>query len=157
MIHNFNPDIILNVGTAGGIEEKNCKIGDIFLSTGNIFYHDRFLPELYNNYSYGGFPCYEIKNCAIFKKGIVSSSASTVITKKSWDILRLKKVSVVDMEAAAIAEISSFYEIKMSAVKVITDIVDLPGACESQFIKNFKPCMEKLSSAFPDILNHIIQ
>lgn len=156
IIQHINPDLILSVGTAGGVGKKGCKIGDIFLSTGKIFYHDRFLPDIYKNYSYGGFLCHEITNYNLHKKGIVSSSASTIITKESWEVLKLNQVDLVDMEAAAIAEICSFYGKKMSAIKVITDLVDIQGAVESQFINNFKPCMEKLSSSLPEILNHIV-
>ncbi len=42
-IHQFQPDIILNAGTAGGFKSKGASIGDGFIGT-YARHHDRRIP-----------------------------------------------------------------------------------------------------------------
>jgi 5'-methylthioadenosine nucleosidase len=42
-VHEFSPDLVISVGTAGGFAARGAKIGDVFLATG-FANHDRRIP-----------------------------------------------------------------------------------------------------------------
>ena len=42
-VHEFKPDLVISVGTAGGFKAKGAAIGDVFLATA-FANHDRRIP-----------------------------------------------------------------------------------------------------------------
>lgn len=144
------PDFILNFGTCGAIEKSGIQILDIVCSNNFLIYHDRFTIESLENYSVGKHPCEPQK--LLFKDAIpviLGTSNSLIINNHNAETIKKYNVSCLDMEAAAIAEICQEEGIKFIALKVVTDIVCLnkhSSNTESQFINNFKPAMEKISS-----------
>ena len=42
-VHEFAPDLVISIGTAGGFAARGAKIGDVFLATG-FANHDRRIP-----------------------------------------------------------------------------------------------------------------
>ena len=42
-VHEFKPDLMISVGTAGGFKSKGAAIGDVFLATA-FANHDRRIP-----------------------------------------------------------------------------------------------------------------
>ena len=42
-VHEFKPDLVISVGTAGGFKSKGAAIGDVFLATA-FANHDRRIP-----------------------------------------------------------------------------------------------------------------
>src|SRR4030043_252771 len=51
---DFQPQIIINPGIAGGFRKRDAQIGEVYLSTGKFYFHDRHisLPG-YNKYAEG--------------------------------------------------------------------------------------------------------
>ena len=158
VIKNFTPDVILNIGTAGGIKKKDIKIKDLIISD-SFSYHNHFMPSYFYQYSLGKRNCSFIPCLKRVKVGTISSSYSTEISHKSWEILNNNNILAVDMEAAAIAEVCEFYNIKFSSLKVITDLLDekiSEDVLENEFIENFHSCMNILSDNIFDYLDSVI-
>ena len=42
-VHEFKPDLVISIGTAGGFQAKGAAIGDVFLATA-FANHDRRIP-----------------------------------------------------------------------------------------------------------------
>ena len=42
-VHEFKPDLVISVGTAGGFKAKGAAIGDVFMATA-FANHDRRIP-----------------------------------------------------------------------------------------------------------------
>jgi nucleoside phosphorylase len=53
-IEHFHPDLIINVGTAGGIAKNGAKLNDIYVSE-KIYFYDRRIPDSYFQYGLGGY------------------------------------------------------------------------------------------------------
>ena len=141
------PELILNVGTCGAIHDCGIKALDIVRSNEFVIYHDRFSIEALENYSVGKFPCERLN---FFKDAIpviFGTSNSLIINQNNIESIKKYRVSCLDMEAAAVAEVCQEEKIKFFALKVVTDIVSLnknDSDIESQFVKNFKSAMEKI-------------
>ena len=50
-VHEFAPDLVISVGTAGGFAARGAKIGEVFLATG-FANHDRRIPIPVRLYSF---------------------------------------------------------------------------------------------------------
>lgn len=158
IIKTIQPDLILNLGTAGGIKKKGVELKDLVLAD-YFSYHDHFMPNYFKEYSIGKRKCSLIPNLKNTKIGTVSSSYSTEISANSWERLNNSNILAVDMEANAIAEICEFYNIKFSSLKVITDLLDESNNKNdlvNEFITNFDSCMDILSDNIFDYLDSVI-
>ena len=71
------------------------------------------------------------------------------------DLSVIKKVeaSVVEMEAAAVAEVCAIYKVKMVALKAITDDVEHPNL--AQFRDNFRLANENLAAKMRDLVTYL--
>lgn len=155
-----NPDLILNIGTCGGIKRKNIKLFDIIIGDKFVIYHDRFFTNIRENYSIGKFNCENTLRDFDYISGIIASGNSINLSKESWNIIEKYDVSVIDMEAAAIAEIASERNISFTTIKVVSDIVSKDIDSEyivTQFKINFRTAMKKLSTNLPLILNSLLK
>lgn len=158
IIKTIQPDLILNVGTAGGIKKKGVELKDLVLAD-SVLYHNHFMPDYFNEYSLNKRNCFKIPQLTNVKIGAISSSYSTEISKESWTRLNSNNVLAVDMEAAAIAETCDFYNIKFSSLKVITDLLDESNNKDdlvNEFITNFDSCVDILSNNIFDYLDSVI-
>ena len=66
-IDRFNPDIIINAGTAGGFKRAGACIGDAFISTKTHF-HDRRIPiPGFTEYGKGDFTSHDAQKLALVR------------------------------------------------------------------------------------------
>lgn len=139
-ILNYEPDLILNAGTAGGFARANAKVGDTYLSHPHVYHHDRRINiPGFDEYGVGKYPCYPCGDIAKqlgLKTGIISTGNSLDHTPLDLEIIEHYSGEVKEMEAAAIAWLANTYGIPFLAIKTITDIVDGPEATEDEFLKN---------------------
>jgi nucleoside phosphorylase len=157
VIEKLKPDTIINAGTAGGL--KDSQIGDVFVSSGPIVYHDRRIT--FGNYPAYGKGSYDYVDLRIaasalgMKPGIVSSGSSLDASADNIRLLKEFNADVVDMEAAAIAEIAARLGVRMIALKVITNFIDqnLHGDFEKNYSLAVGNLAEKVVALIPFILN----
>lgn len=158
MIQKFNPDIILNIGTAGGRSRFKTRIGDVFINQ-DIYYHDRHLPfQEYYKYSIKKQTPY-INNHFIakllnIKYGNFSTGNSFQINTEEWIKIKANKIMVKDMECAAISEVCDMLGKPFIALKSITDYIDSPKGA-STFTKNFNFAVEQLTIKSIELINYL--
>jgi len=139
-IEKFAPDMVINAGTAGGRSDLDCRIGDVYLSSGKFFFHDRRIPlPGFEGYGLGLYPSFDTSAMAgalHLKTGIISTGNSLDMTRRDLQIIKANRACIKDMEAAAVAWVCRTLSIPMFAVKAITDLIDQDTPTESQFMAN---------------------
>lgn len=162
-IKTFSPHLVINAGTAGGFGKGGAKIGDVYLSTKFICYHDReYNPKNENfiRYSIGRFNCLEMPEIAShlgLKTGVITTGATMYYTDKELERIVSTNAIVKEMEAAAIAEVAELRNIPFIAIKSITDIVDSGKCTQEQFEKNFSFAVANLTQKLEAILDLFLQ
>lgn len=160
-INNYKPDLIINCGTAGGFASKGAKIGDVYIATEKIIFHDRriALPGGFPNYALGNYPVLDsmaISQKFKLKQGVISSSDALDYTTTDMKIMQDNNVSVKEMEAAAIAWVCHINKQPFTAIKAITDIVDGAHATSDEFLANFKKASEALKEKVVALVAYLL-
>ncbi|WP_239703672.1 MULTISPECIES: 5'-methylthioadenosine/adenosylhomocysteine nucleosidase [unclassified Mammaliicoccus] len=139
MINDFKPDLIINTGSAGAID-PNLNIGDIIISN-KVYYHDVNATAF--GYKMGQVPgmpeSYTTENHLIKSarstieelelNGVVGEVATADSFIGSLEQRRVIKetfptVSVVEMEAGAIAQTCYQYEVPIIVTRAVSDLAD---------------------------------
>jgi 5'-methylthioadenosine nucleosidase len=158
-VEQFKPEVIINAGTAGGISQKGCQIGDVYLSSGNFCFHDRRIAfPGYDKYGMGFYPAPDISAMAAaleLKTGAISTGNSLDLLDVERDMIESNQCIIKDMEAAAIAWICQTLSMPMFAIKAITDLIDGETSTESQFTDNFKLATTQLQKKTTAVLQYL--
>ena len=155
-IRLFSPDIVISAGTAGGFRRAGAKIGEVYVSSGSVKYHDRRISvEGYHEYGIGSFPCCEVPKLERelgLKRGVVSTGNSFDRSRDDTDQIVRNGASVVDMEAAAIAEVAELAGVPFMALKSIANWRDGPREGAIQFVENLESASQKLAAKLTEVL-----
>ncbi len=158
-IEKFSPDLVLNVGTAGGISKQGCEIGDIYLSSGVFCFHDRRIPlPGFDQYGLGNYPSYDTSTIAKdlkLKTGSISTGNSLDMTREDMKIIESNQAIIKDMESAAIAWVCRSLSVPMIAIKAITDLIDKDTPTEKQFMKNLFKATKNLQFKTVTVLQYM--
>lgn len=154
-IEKFKPDLLINAGTAGGFHAKGAEIGDVYIGSGCICFHDRRIPiPGLDAYGVGSYPTPDFDEVATalgVKKGIVSTGNSLNMVPEDLSMIHANNGVVKEMEAAAIAWVADLYHIPLVVLKSITDLVDSDKPTQDEFLKNLnlasRTLQEKLTAA----------
>lgn len=156
---HFRPDLVINAGTAGGLADAGCEIGDVFLSKEVFCYHDRRIPlPRFREYGIGAYPSLDTTELAAslgFKRGRISTGDSLDMTETDLARIRENGAVVKEMEAAAVAWVCHLRQTPMFAVKVITDLIDRGADTEEQFLANLRLAVGNLKDAVISIMQTI--
>jgi len=151
-IQYFHPDLIINIGTAGGVEQNGVKLREIYVSEKIYFYDRRIMLEKYDEYGLGGYPSAQLAYKKIdIKPGIVCSGDSFDNNQTDYDIFIKQNCSAVDMEAAGVAWVSMLAKIPMFAIKGITNFVR-GNDIHRQYEENYPIVTLTLSQKLEEIL-----
>lgn len=137
MHERFNPELVINTGTAGGFAEE-LNIGDLVIST-EVVHHDVNVTAF--DYQYGqvpGMPAKFVadqklleltikvaKNVNIpYKTGLIATGDSFMADEKVINKIYNKFPSMIaaEMEAAAIAQVCHHYETPFVIIRALSDI-----------------------------------
>ncbi len=148
---NTLPSYIVNYGTAGS---KNLKIGEIVDCT-RFIQHDMYLKEFglnpgqtafeFDQYEQNEPPVilnFKSENKNPLNKHYICASGDKFITKFDNNFLDIEKtynikISVIDMEAYALAKVSYLYKIPFISFKYITDNLNSTGVSDwEQHVKH---------------------
>jgi 5'-methylthioadenosine nucleosidase len=160
-LKKFEPDVLINAGTGGGFQRNGSQLGDIYLSSESIKYHDRlFFPDMFFlNYGIGSYECLEIPFIAKkmgAKVGVISTGASMLASVQEEKQMADNKAVVKDMEAAGIAEVAQMRGVPFIALKIITDLVDTLDCPQNQFTNNFGMLITRLADKVHELCSMIL-
>ncbi|XP_020218764.1 5'-methylthioadenosine/S-adenosylhomocysteine nucleosidase 2 isoform X2 [Cajanus cajan] len=160
-IQTLQPDLIINVGTAGGFKAKGASIGDIFIVSDCAF-HDRRIPiPDFDLYGVGSRKAFETPNLIKelnLKVAKLSTGDSFDMTQEDESLINANDATVVDMEGAAIAYVADLLKVPAIFVKAVTNTIDgefgnKPSA--EEFLQNLAAVTAELALAVEQIINFV--
>ncbi|KAK4752075.1 hypothetical protein SAY87_020873 [Trapa incisa] len=126
-IQVLKPDLIVNVGTAGGLKSKGAGIGEVFLAS-HVAFHDRRNPlpvrDLYCIGTRQAFSTINLLRELNLKAGKLSTGNSLDICPQDEKLITANDAAVKDMEGAAIAYVADLLKIPAIFIKAVSYIVD---------------------------------
>lgn len=158
-IEHFQPDLIINAGTAGGFRERGMVIGDVVVAQGKAFFHDRRIPiPAYESYGLGGYPLLDLGDMISFlglKTATISTGNSFDFNDQDKKIMESLQADIKDMEAASVAWVANLADIPLMIVKSVTDYVSLIHPSEEEFIQNFMMAINNLKDTVIRIIQYL--
>ena len=141
-IRKLSPDLLLNAGTCGGFEAEGAAVGTIYVSRGDLLFHDRRIPiAAFRQQAEGrwpGTPAPRLAQAIGAREGVVSSGNSLDCLPGELEFMRRERVCAKDMEATAIAQVCVQCGVPFVAVKAVTDLVDHPEPVQDAFLRNLR-------------------
>lgn len=155
----WTPDLVLTAGTAGGWEARGADIGDVYLSSGDLVFHDRRVPiPGFDEYGHGRYPSVDADGLAArlgLKTGVVTTSNSLDDPEPDRSIMAAHGADVKEMEAAAVGWVCWLLDVPVMAVKAITDLVDHHTETAEQFQANLEMATNRLADAVVAVLTEV--
>jgi 5'-methylthioadenosine nucleosidase len=158
-IDKYQPDVIINGGTAGAFGENGSQIGDVYLSHNYVVFHDRRVPiPGWDKQSIGYFKVWDVSpvlELGGFKIGIVTTGNSLDMSSEDEKNIRMLGGEVKEMEAAAVAWVAKLHGIPMFCVKAVTDLMDSGIPTHKEFEQNLKLATHNLRDGLVRIINFL--
>lgn len=127
-IEHFHPDLIMSVGSAGGMKEHGAQIQDVYVSQ-KIYFIDRRINggKNYAAYGLGSYSSAKLPPALIksedLKGGIVCTGSSFDNNLTDHEMMLKNNCQAIEMEAAGVAWVSMLMKTPMIAIKGITNYV----------------------------------
>lgn len=154
----LQPDLIINIGMAGGFKAKGAKIGDAFVAT-EVANHDRRIPiPILDKYGIDARSSVSTPNLVRtlqLKEGKLSTGNSLDMTPQDEDMIKSNDASVKDMEGAAILYVANLLSTPAILLKVVTDIVDGDRPTSEEFLENISAASVVLLRTSVQILDFV--
>lgn len=157
-IDKYDPQLIVNAGTAGAFGENGAKIGDVFLSRDHVVFHDRRVPIAgWDKQSIGYFPVLDVSELVSFgfKMGVVTTGNSLDMPEHDEENIRKIGGEIKEMEAAAVAWVARLHEVPLFCVKAVTDLMDSGIPTHEEFDQNLKLATENLQKGVKKIIDFL--
>ncbi|PRY97780.1 5'-methylthioadenosine nucleosidase [Marinilabilia salmonicolor] len=157
-IDKFDPQLIVNAGTAGAFGENGAKIGDVFLSRDHVVFHDRRVPIAgWDKQSIGYFPVLDVSDLTSlgFKMGVVTTGNSLDMPEHDEENIRKIGGEIKEMEAAAVAWVARLHQVPLFCVKAVTDLMDSGIPTHEEFDQNLKLATENLQKGVTKIIDFL--
>jgi len=171
-IRVFKPDIVLSVGTAGGVKARGAKKRAVYLAETPIRYFDRLIdfrapgdefPTCnYKCYGIGSYPVHPTpKLIAELQLPTASVSTGSSFAHPEGNIKEQFEANgalIKEMEAAAIAEVAESVSVPFLAIKGVSDFIDVHfGDAQSvEFEKNLGPVSDLVADVTVQVVDFII-
>jgi len=154
-IAKFHPDLIMSVGTAGGVVENGSHLTEIYFSKKVYFFNRRIPMDGYKEYGLGGYKSVDFTSIGErlgLKPGIMCSGDSFDEEDVDFRMFLKEQCTAVDMEAAAVAWVSSLTKTPMVAIKGITNFVRGEGI-HREYEKNLPIVTMALANTVKEIFD----
>jgi adenosylhomocysteine nucleosidase len=166
----YQPDLVINVGVAGGLH-PNLHVGDVIVAS-KFNYHDADATTF--GYDYGQIPrmpklyqadqelvdfLLQMENSFSFKlvAGLLSSGDSFVADENSVIIIKEKfpEILGLDMESCAIAQVCHQLSLPFCCLRSISDAAD--GKAKQSYEHNLVIAVENVSQVLQSLLAKYLQ
>ncbi|KAJ4757620.1 5'-methylthioadenosine/S-adenosylhomocysteine nucleosidase [Rhynchospora pubera] len=158
-IQAFNPDLVINAGTAGGFKAKGASIGDVYLASA-VAFHDRRIPcPVFDLYGIGAkqtFSCPNMLKELNLKVGNLSTGDSLDMSPHDEAAILANDATLKDMEGAAVAYVADLLSVPAIIVKAVTDLVDIGNLTSQDFFQNLVVVSAALNQAVTQVVDFII-
>eukprot|EP00250_Pteridium_aquilinum_P029939 c40368_g1_i1 orf=173-967(+) len=157
-VQALHPDLIINMGTAGGFKAKGARLADAYIAT-EAANHDRRIPiPIFDKYGIGAnvaVPTPNLVQALQLKQGKLSTGNSLDMTSEDEEIIKANDATIKDMEGAAVLYVAHLLSTPLILLKVITDIVDGDKPTAEEFLENLSNASLVLLQASTRILDFI--
>ncbi|XP_068640688.1 5'-methylthioadenosine/S-adenosylhomocysteine nucleosidase-like [Aristolochia californica] len=147
-IQVLKPDLIINLGTAGGLKVKGACIGDVFVISDVAFHHRRNPLPIRDQYGIGArktFPTPNLLKQLDLKIGKLSTGDSFDMSPEDEAFVMANDATVIDMEGAAVAHVADLLSVPAIFLKAVTNIVDDSKQSVEEFLQNVPAVTAALS------------
>ncbi|CAA7016550.1 unnamed protein product [Microthlaspi erraticum] len=157
-IQAIQPDLIINVGTAGGFKAKGAGIGDVYVVS-SVAFHDRRIPvpvlDLYGVGMRKSFPTPNLIKELKLKVGRLSTGDSMDMSPHDKESITANDATVKDMEGAAVAYVADIFKVPTIIIKGVTDIVDGGRPTSEEFLENLAEVTANLDESVTKVIDFI--
>ncbi|XP_071690408.1 5'-methylthioadenosine/S-adenosylhomocysteine nucleosidase-like [Rutidosis leptorrhynchoides] len=138
-IQALKPDLLINAGTAGGFKVRGACISDVFLVSDLAFHHRRNPIPGPDKYCLGrrqSFPTPNLVKELNLKVCKLSTGDSLDMCPQDEICILANDATIVDMEGAALAYVSSIMRVPAIFIKVVSNYVDGEKSIPEEFAEN---------------------
>ena len=158
LIHNFSPDLIVNIGISGGLD-SSLEIGDVIVGD-SMVYHDVWCGEPNQHGQVQGLPAIFLPDQTLVAKFTNYKHGQLCCGDQFISLLtELQKIKnnfpqavAVDMESAAIAQVCYLYQTPFLCVRQISDT---PGV--EHHVKQYEAFWENAPQNSLKVLEDILE
>ena len=148
-VMEFEPDLLINAGTAGSFRVKGAEVGKVYLSESAFYFHDHRIPiKGWDEFGRGRYPSLDVRKLAA-KLGLatadVSSGNSLDFTDEDLQILEDNGAILKEMEVGAVAWVAFTTGTPLFAIKSVTNLIDVSPDSPTEFEKNFPVAVRSLT------------
>jgi len=163
----YKPTLVINSGTCGGVRLLGARRGQVYVARSPVVYYDRhvdfrlpgdaFEPNNYMCYGRGSFPLASLSPQvlpSVERLGVATGASFGGLFGKNNDAFQSSGAALVEMEAAAIAEVCAMLLLPLLLVKGVTDYIDgqATGANGDEFREHLAPVSETIASTVRDLI-----
>jgi 5'-methylthioadenosine nucleosidase len=161
LIEEFEPELVLNVGSAGGFLEKGMQMGEVYVGQGTVGFHDRRGSSAFGEFCRGSYPILSAKSLIeemSLKTAIVSTGSS--FDFEPADLKEFERVGAQlrDSEAAAIAWVAETKGVPFLPLKLVTEpliIAGRPDAGQNSVPLNYWAASENLARTTLEVIERM--
>jgi len=148
------PDLVLNMGTAGGFESQGLGIADLVVARDAMFHDARVelpgfdaLVRAHTRLSPNDAQLAAIAARVGGRIGLASSGSSLDATAGELALFARVRTLAKDMELASLAVVCSEERVPLAALKGVTDLVDHHEPTHEVFLRNLKKTSDRIAAA----------
>nr|XP_043610009.1 5'-methylthioadenosine nucleosidase-like [Erigeron canadensis] len=157
-IQALKPDLLINAGTAGGFKVKGACIFDVFLVS-DLAFHDRRIPiPGPDKYGVGRRQSFSTPNLVKelkLKVCNLSTGDSLDMTPQDETCILANDATIVDMEGAAVAYVSSLMRVPAIFIKAVSNFVDGEISIPEDFAQNLQATVVALREVVAQVVEFI--
>jgi nucleoside phosphorylase len=150
------PDLVVNMGTAGGFAAQGLDIADLVLARDTMFHDARValagfdaVARAHTRLSPRDAELDALAEAISARVGLVSSGSSLDATADELAQFARLRTLAKDMELAALAAVCATEQVPLIALKGVTDLVDRHEPAHEAFVRNFNRTSARIAQAAP--------